>query len=108
MRRAEQGLKTVPSLALIDGNKTPGLDGIEQWAIVKGDAKSANIAAASILAKVSRDRVLRELDKEYPQYEFARHKGYGTKLHYEKLREYCISPFHLRSFLKKFLGEENV
>lgn len=108
MRRAVQGLKTVPSLALIDGNKTPGLDGIEQWAIVKGDAKSANIAAASILAKVSRDRVLRELDKEYPQYEFARHKGYGTKLHYEKLREYGISPVHRRSFLKKFLGEENV
>ena len=108
MRRAVQGLKTVPSLALIDGNKTPGLDGIEQWSIVKGDAKSANIAAASILAKVSRDRVLRELDKEYPQYEFARHKGYGTKLHYEKLREYGISPVHRRSFLKKFLGEENV
>lgn len=105
MRRAVADLNIKPDVALIDGNKTPGLKDIKERAIIKGDAKSANIAAASILAKVSRDRVMYEIDKEYPQYQFSRHKGYGTKLHYELLREYGISPVHRLSFLKKFTGE---
>ena len=71
-------------------------------AIVKGDAKSASIAAASILAKVSRDRVMTELSKEYPQYDFPKHKGYPTKLHYEKIEEFGASPIHRKTFLKKF------
>lgn len=99
MRRAFDGLHTGPDLALIDGNRAPGL-AIAQRTIVKGDAKSASIAAASILAKVSRDRYLYELDRQYPQYQFAKHKGYGTKLHYELLAQYGVSPVHRRSFLK--------
>lgn len=99
MRRAFNDLHTKPDLALIDGNRAPGLEAAERT-IVKGDAKSASIAAASILAKVSRDRYLYDLDRRYPQYQFAKHKGYGTKLHYEMLAQYGISPVHRRSFLK--------
>ncbi len=100
MRRAVQGLSVTPSLVLIDGNGTPsGLD-VPARTLVKGDALSASVGAASILAKVSRDRLLLELDREYPEYAFAKHKGYGTKLHYERLREHGISPVHRRSFLK--------
>lgn len=99
MRRAFEGLHTKPELALIDGNRAPGLD-IAQRTIVRGDAQSASIAAASILAKVSRDRYLYELDRQYPQYQFAKHKGYGTKLHYEMLAQFGISPVHRKSFLK--------
>ena len=94
-----------PDIALIDGNQKPGLDIFERT-VVKGDAKSPSIAAASILAKVSRDRYMLEMDKQYPEYEFSRHKGYGTKLHYEKLAEHGISPIHRRSFLKKITGEK--
>jgi ribonuclease HII len=72
--------------------------------VVKGDAKSMSIAAASILAKVSRDRFMLEKAKEYPQYQFEKHKGYGTKLHYEMLKEYGPSPIHRMSFLKKLYG----
>ena len=90
--------------ALIDGNRMPPLD-IPGETIVKGDACSANIAAASILAKVSRDRLMLELDKLYPEYQFAKHKGYGTKLHRELLQQYGPCPIHRRSFLKKILGE---
>lgn len=99
MRRAFNDLHTKPDLALIDGNRAPGLEVAERM-IVRGDAKSASIAAASILAKVSRDRYLYDLDSRYPQYQFAKHKGYGTKLHYEMLAQYGISPVHRRSFLK--------
>ena len=91
-------------VALIDGNRMPPLD-IPGETIVKGDACSANIAAASILAKVSRDRLMLELDKLYPEYQFAKHKGYGTKLHRELLQQYGPCPIHRRSFLKKILGE---
>jgi ribonuclease HII len=77
--------------------------------IVKGDAKSQSIAAASILAKVARDRYMCELDKEYPQYQFYKHKGYPTKLHYEMINQHGISDIHRKSFLKKLLsGEQNV
>ncbi len=90
-----------PELALVDGNRDPGLP-LPTRLIVGGDALSASIAAASVLAKVSRDRVMEELDARYPQYAFAKHKGYPTALHYERLREYGPSPVHRRSFLKKF------
>ena len=99
MRRAVEGLSVTPEIALVDGNRKPGT-GIEEITLVKGDAKSISIAAASILAKVSRDRYLLELDKQYPQYEFAKHKGYPTALHYEMIKQYGISPVHRLSFLK--------
>lgn len=105
MRRAVDGLDLKPDIALIDGNKKPGLD-IEEWDIIKGDGKSANIAAASILAKVSRDRYMLEMAEKYPQYQFEKHKGYGTKLHYEMIEKYGISPIHRKTFLKKILNNE--
>jgi ribonuclease HII len=100
MKRAVEALHTKPRYALIDGDKTPKLN-IPCEAVVKGDAASASIAAASILAKVSRDREMHELAQKYPQYAFEKHKGYGTKLHYEKLREHGLCPVHRASFLKK-------
>lgn len=99
MGRAVEALSTPADYALVDGNRMPPLK-IPGEAVVKGDGKAACIAAASILAKVSRDRVLRELDREYPQYGFAKHKGYGTKAHYEAIKAYGILPVHRRSFLK--------
>lgn len=105
MRRAVEGLAVKPDIALIDGNKKPGLD-IEEWDIVKGDAKSASISAASIIAKVSRDRYMLEMAEKYPEYQFEKHKGYGTKLHYEMIEKYGISPIHRKSFLKKILNNE--
>ncbi len=103
MRNAVNGLCVKPDYALIDGNQKPGLD-IFQETVVKGDAKSVSIAAASILAKVTRDRYMYELDKKYPEYRFAKHKGYGTKLHYEMIYENGICQEHRRTFLKKILG----
>lgn len=100
MRRAVAGLEIKPDIALVDGNKKPGLD-IAELTIVKGDSKSANIAAASIIAKVSRDRYMLEMAEKYPEYQFEKHKGYGTKLHYEMLEKYGISPIHRKTFLKK-------
>lgn len=99
MRRAVDGLSVRPNLALIDGNRLPKT-GIAEEAIVKGDAKSISIAAASVLAKVSRDRYMLALDKQYPEYLFAKHKGYPTALHYEMIKKYGISPVHRLSFLK--------
>lgn len=104
MREAVEGLSVKADIALIDGNQKPGLS-IEQRTIVKGDAKSISIAAASILAKVSRDRYMKEADEKYPEYQFAKHKGYGTKLHYEMIAEYGICDEHRCTFLKKILGE---
>ncbi|MCM1363915.1 MAG: ribonuclease HII [Faecalibacterium sp.] len=106
MRQAVDGLSVKPDIALIDGNQKPGLD-IEQRTIVKGDAKSISIAAASILAKVTRDRYMREMDIKYPEYKFSQHKGYGTKLHYEMIAEHGICPEHRKTFLKKILGDKN-
>lgn len=103
MRRAVEQLQTVqPDIALIDGNKTPGL-AIAERSVIKGDAKSANIAAASILAKVTRDRYMLEMAQKYPEYCFEKHKGYGTKLHYEMIEKYGICDIHRKSFLKKIL-----
>jgi ribonuclease HII len=97
MRRAVQGLRLRPQLVLVDGNRLPVLD-IRAEAIVKGDAKVAAISAASILAKVTRDRWCHELDQRYPQYGFATHKGYGTAAHLAALREHGPCPEHRRSF----------
>ncbi|MBR3596839.1 MAG: ribonuclease HII [Clostridia bacterium] len=104
MKRAVEGLDICPDAALVDGNRKPST-GIPEMTLVKGDAKSISIAAASILAKVSRDRYLSELDKQYPEYQFSKHKGYPTKLHYEMIKEHGISPVHRLSFLKN-LGEK--
>ena len=101
MRRAVAGLSPAPQLALVDGNRDPGLP-VHTRCVVKGDAVSASVAAASILAKVSRDRYMEQIAREYPQYGFEQHKGYGTKLHYQKLEEFGESPVHRHSFLKKY------
>ncbi len=100
MNRAVTKLEIEPELALIDGNRNSGLE-IQSRCVIKGDASCADIAAASILAKVTRDRYMLDMAREYPQYHFEKHKGYGTKLHYEALREFGPSPIHRRSFLRK-------
>ena len=101
MRQAVEELAVAPRLVLVDGNRCPEGLAMPARAVVKGDATSASIGAASILAKVSRDRYMRELDRQYPQYQLAKHKGYPTKLHYELIAQYGIQPFYRRSFLKK-------
>lgn len=106
MHRAVEGLKIKPDYALIDGNQYPKIPFVMEETVVKGDAKSMSIAAASILAKVSRDRFMLQKAEEYPQYQFEKHKGYGTKVHYEAIREYGPSPIHRLTFLKKFYGEK--
>jgi len=100
MRRAIEGLSVQPDLALVDGNCCRNFP-VTARCIVKGDANSASIAAASILAKVERDRYMAKLDADYPQYQFAKHKGYPTKLHYEMIDTYGVSDVHRLSFLKK-------
>ena len=100
MRRAVEGLTVPADYVLVDGNRMPPL-AVPGETIVKGDAVCQSIAAASILAKVSRDRFMLEMDAKYPQYAFAQHKGYGTKAHYEALRTYGPSPIHRMTFLKK-------
>ncbi len=105
MTRAVEGLEVKADYAMIDGNRLPDLN-IDSEFIIKGDAKSMSIAAASILAKVSRDRLLREYAKEYPEYQFDKHKGYGTKAHIEALKKYGPCPYHRMSFLGKILGND--
>ena len=100
MDRAIRSLKPAPDYALIDGNRNKGISLVNET-VVKGDSRSASIAAASILAKVSRDRYMEEMARRYPEYEFERHKGYPTKRHYELLRRYGPCPIHRRTFLKK-------
>ena len=100
MRRAVEGLDVPADYALIDGNRMPPLV-IAGETIIKGDAVCQSIAAASVLAKVSRDRFMLEMDAQYPQYGFSKHKGYGTKEHYAALREFGPSPIHRLTFLKK-------
>lgn len=100
MNRAIAQLDPAPAMALIDGNRSAGIC-VPAKSIIKGDGKCANIAAASILAKVTRDRYMYEMAEKYPQYGFERHKGYGTKLHYDALRQYGPCKIHRMSFLKK-------
>lgn len=106
MKRAINGLEICPDYAIIDGNRAPH-SGIYEETVVKGDGKVMSVAAASVIAKVSRDRFMLKMAEEYPQYQFEKHKGYGTKLHYEMLEKYGISPIHRKSFLKKLLGDLN-
>ena len=105
MKIAIDNLKVTPDILLNDAVIIPGID-IEQVKIIKGDAKSQSIAAASIIAKVTRDRMMAEYDKMYPGYGFAQHKGYGTKAHVEALKEYGPSPIHRKSFLTKILKDK--
>ncbi len=107
MTRAVENLSVKPQLAAIDGNKTPPQFSVPAVGIVKGDALSASIGAASVLAKVSRDRVMLEMDKLYPEYDFAKHKGYGTAAHIEALHTHGVSPIHRPSFLTKIMGERH-
>ena len=100
MNRAIAQLQIQPDLALIDGNRNAGIE-MPSQTVVKGDSKCADIAAASILAKVTRDRYMMELDSQYPAYGFGKHKGYGTKDHYAAIREHGMCPAHRPSFLKK-------
>ena len=105
MQRAVAGLSAEPDVILIDGNMPPEFK-TDNEAIVSGDAKSQAIAAASVLAKVARDRYMLELAKQYPQWQFEKHKGYGTKLHYQMLDQYGESPVHRPSFLKKYYAKK--
>lgn len=104
MTNAVNGLKVKPDFVIIDGNKVPEQLEIPSDSVVKGDAKSMSIAAASILAKVTRDRLMLSLCDKYPQYEFERHKGYGTKLHCEKLLQYGPCEIHRKTFIGKILA----
>lgn len=104
MNGAVNGLKIQPDFVIIDGNRISGMT-IPHETVVKGDAKSISIAAASILAKVSRDRFICEMAEKYPQYGFEKHKGYGTKAHNEAILKYGPCPIHRKTFLKKLLGE---
>ncbi len=106
MKRAAESLGVTPDMALADGNKTPQLSCPIQF-VIKGDAKSQSIAAASILAKVARDRYMKEMALKYPQYSFEKHKGYGTKAHYQALDEYGPCEIHRMSFLKKYYAAKN-
>ena len=107
MRRAVDGLGVKPSLVIADGNKCPDIPDVEVRSVIKGDALSASIAAASVLAKVARDRYMLEMAEKYPQYAFEKHKGYGTKLHYQMLDEHGASAIHRKSFLKKYYDKKN-
>ncbi|MDG2939420.1 ribonuclease HII [Bisgaard Taxon 10/6] len=108
MQRAVKSLKISPHLVLVDGNRVPELD-MPVQAIIKGDGKVAEISAASILAKVARDQEMEALDKRFPQYEFAKHKGYPTKVHLEKLAQFGALPQHRRSFapVRKAIEQSN-
>lgn len=106
MKRAVEGLGMNVEMALVDGNRVPPEIKCEVKTLVKGDGTSASIAAASILAKVSRDRYMKEIAEKYPQYQFEKHKGYGTKLHNELILEYGPSPVHRMSFLKKLYAKQ--
>ena len=106
MNRAIDGLAVKADFALVDGNRTPTNIKVQSQTIIGGDAKSCSIAAASILAKVSRDRLMLEYAKEYPKYQFEKHKGYGTKLHCELIKQYGPSDIHRMSFLGKILKDK--
>lgn len=105
MERAYKGLGLPAGIVLVDGNQLPGLDA-EMKYVIKGDARSASIAAASILAKVSRDRYMKQMAAEYPQYGFEKHKGYGTRAHYAAVDEFGLCRIHRKSFFKKYFEKK--
>lgn len=105
MIEAVKDLSVQPEIVLVDGNAMVGMDFVPYECVVKGDLKCNSIGAASILAKVARDRYMTEMHNLYPEYGFDKHKGYPTKLHYEMIEQYGILPIHRRSFLKKIIGE---
>ncbi len=105
MRKAVSELDITPDFLLVDGNRDPGAE-VESLCVIGGDGKSASVAAASILAKVSRDRFMLKMAEEYPQYKFEKHKGYGTKVHIEAIRQFGPCPIHRKSFLKNICGGE--
>ena len=105
MRRAVESLEIKPDLVIVDGNRDPLL-GIKTMTLVKGDALCESVAAASVLAKVTRDRYMLDMCEKYPEYQFQKHKGYGTKLHYEMIEKYGISDIHRKTFLKKLTGDK--
>lgn len=107
MNRAIDGLSVKPDFALIDGNRAPKNIKIPCETVIKGDSKSMSVAAASVLAKVTRDRLMLKYDAEYPQYDFKKHKGYGTKEHTELIKKYGPCEIHRLLFLKNILGQEN-
>lgn len=104
MIQAINDLQITPDYVIVDGNQKIDIT-IPLDTVIKGDAKSESIACASIIAKVTRDRMLLKYDKEYPEYGFSKHKGYGTKLHIEAIKEYGITPIHRTSFCKKFVSK---
>lgn len=106
MRRAVEGLGMKPSLVIADGNKCPDIPDTEVQSLIKGDGTSASIAAASVLAKVARDRYMEEMAEKYPEYAFEKHKGYGTRLHYQMIDEHGPSEIHRMSFLKKYYDKK--
>ncbi len=103
LTKAIKGLKIRPDLIIVDALTKIDTDGIPYKSIIKGDAKCYSIAAASIIAKVTRDRIIRQWDEIYPQYGFAKHKGYGTAMHIQAIKEYGLCPIHRRSFTKNFI-----
>lgn len=103
MCRAVEKLTVKPDYVLIDGNRYPPMLNVKGETVIKGDSKSMSVAAASILAKVTRDRLMTEFAKEYPEYEFEKHKGYGTKVHIEAIKKYGVTKIHRPSFLKKLI-----
>ncbi|MCC8016786.1 MAG: ribonuclease HII [Clostridiales bacterium] len=105
MERALNNLKHIQQLALVDGNSAPPFKSTDVLTIIKGDSKSLSVASASILAKVSRDRFMMKMALEYPEYGFDKHKGYGTKFHYEMIEKYGICKIHRKTFLKKVLNK---
>ena len=105
MKRSVESLGVVPDLVIADGNKTPPVSCPVEY-LIKGDAKSQSVAAASILAKVERDRYMEAMAEKYPQYDFDKHKGYGTKLHYQRIDEFGPCDIHRLSFLKKYYAKK--
>ena len=106
LEKAIEGLKVKPERLIVDALEHIDTKGIPYTSVIKGDAKIYSISAASIIAKVTRDRIMREYDEVYPEYGFAKHKGYGTKAHYDALREFGPCPIHRMTFLRKFYGEK--
>ena len=108
MKRAVSKLKIKPDIILVDGNRTPKFDGMKTECIVKGDSLVDSISAASILAKVSRDRFMKKISEDFPEYSFEKHKGYGTKAHYQAIEKYGVCEIHRKTFLKNLTKKNQI